>query len=267
VSHSSRAAVLRKPHPNFPLTPRGDGRWCKKIKGVTHYFVGTAKEALDEWLRVKDDLLAGRIARPKTDSLTAGELCDRFLQAKDIQLAAGELRKITWLDYKAVCDRVVANLGKTRAVADLNSDDFAGLRESFAKTRGPVSVANDIQRTRVLFKFAYDAGLIAQPMRYGPLFKRPSKKVQRLQRAKLGPKLFAAADVLALVETARQPIKTMILFGINAAFGNTDVGTVPISAIDLVRFTLQYQQGMANSKLPGFHVRQNRVLEFCRRSC
>jgi hypothetical protein len=84
---------------------------------------------------VKDDLIAGRVARPKTDGLTVGELCVQFLQAKDVQLAAGELRTITWLDYKYVSDRVVAKFGKTRAVSNLHPEDFAALRESFARIR------------------------------------------------------------------------------------------------------------------------------------
>lgn len=37
--------------------------------------------ALRKWLDEKDDLLASRTPRAKTEGLTVGELCDRFIQA------------------------------------------------------------------------------------------------------------------------------------------------------------------------------------------
>jgi hypothetical protein len=54
---------------------------CKKIRGKFYYFVGTTEEALDERLRVKDDLLAGRKPRAKDGEMTVLEVCDRFLVA------------------------------------------------------------------------------------------------------------------------------------------------------------------------------------------
>ena len=63
-----------KPDRDCPLWQRADGRWCRKIKGRVHYF-GTDKDAaLEEWARVKDDLLAGRTPRLKTDGLALGVL-------------------------------------------------------------------------------------------------------------------------------------------------------------------------------------------------
>jgi len=234
MPHSNSTPDARKPHPDFPLSPRkGENRWCKKIRGKMHYFTGTAQEALDEWLRVKDDLLAGRSPRIKGDGLTIGKLCNRFLEAKDQQLAAGEIRSLTRNDYKLTTDRLVAEFGATRLVTDLRSEDFEALRASISKTRGPVALGNEIQRARVVFKYGYDAGLIDQPMRYGPLFKRPSRKVLRLARAKAGPKLFEAADVLRMLDTATPQLKAMILLAVNCGFGNNDCGTLTLSALDL----------------------------------
>ena len=51
-------------------------------------------------------------------------------------------------------------------MSDLRSDDFEALRADIAKTRAAVSIGNEIQRTRIVFKYAYDAGLIeAAPRR------------------------------------------------------------------------------------------------------
>ena len=87
-----------------------------------------------------------------------------------------------------VSDLIVKHLGKSRLVADLDPDDFAALRNKVAKRWGPHRLGSKlIQYTRCLFKHACDAGLIATPVRFGPGFKRPSKKTLRLTRAEQGP--------------------------------------------------------------------------------
>ena len=84
-----------------------------------------------------------------------------------------------------------------------------------------------------MFKFAYDEGLIAQPVRYGAGFKRPSNKVLRLERAKKGLMLFEAADMLKLIALADVHLRAMIHLAINCGFGNSDCGTLPLAALDL----------------------------------
>ena len=34
----SRKPKYKKPYDGFPLTPRSDGRWCKRVAGTLHYF-------------------------------------------------------------------------------------------------------------------------------------------------------------------------------------------------------------------------------------
>ena len=57
--------------------------------------------------------------------------------------------------------------GKHRRVDDLRSDNFDRLRTTFARgpngKRGPVSIAHDVRLTRIIFKYAFDAGLIDRP--------------------------------------------------------------------------------------------------------
>ena len=95
-----------------------------------------------------------------------------------------------------------------------------------------MALGNEIQRVRVLFKYAYDAGLIDRPVRFGPGFKRPSTKVLRLERAKKGPRMFEAADLKKIVEAAANPLKAMVLLGVNCGFGNADVANLPTKAFE-----------------------------------
>ena len=116
------------------------------------------------------------------------ELCNRFLTSKQNQVAIGEITQRSFLDYKAVTDRIVRVFGLTRQVDDLAADDFEELKSDIAKTRGLVSLGNEIQRVWVVFKFAYDAGLIDKPLRYGPTFKRVLRRVRNGN----GEKMFEA---------------------------------------------------------------------------
>jgi integrase len=224
-----------KPYAEFPLTAHPTGRWCKKIRGRIHYFGpwNDPDAALAKYLEQKDALHAGRTPRPDPNALTIKDLCNQFLNGKQALVDAGELTPLTWGDYKTACVEIVAAFGKGRLVADVGPDDFASLRNKMARKWGPHRLSKTIQFIRCVFKHAYDAGLIDRPMRFGPGFKRPSKKTLRLHRAKQGPKLFAAEEVRALLDAASAQLKAMILLGINAGFGNADCGTLPLAALDL----------------------------------
>jgi integrase len=89
-------------------------------------------------------------------------------------------------------------------------------------------------------KYAFDAGLTDHPIRFGPGFKRPSKKTLRLHRAKQGPKLFTAEEVRRMIEASSQPLKAMLLLAINCGFGNADCGNLPLSALDFDSAMIDY---------------------------
>jgi integrase len=148
-------------------------------------------------------------------------------------LDAGELSPRTWLNCKEATDLAVKEFGKQRAVADLGPDDFAALRNKMARKWGPVRVRDFVQRIRSVFKHAFDMGLIATPMRFGPGFARPSKKTIRLERARKGPRMFEAGELRRILAAAGVQLKAMILLGANCGFGNADCGTLPLSALDL----------------------------------
>src|ERR1700745_767124 len=84
-----------------------------------------------------------------------------------------------------------------------------------ARKGGPPPLSKTIQFVRCAFKYAYESGLLDRPVRFGPGFKRPSKKVLRLHKAKQGAKLFTADEIRRLLGAAGVQLKAMILLGVN----------------------------------------------------
>ncbi len=234
----------RKPS-DFPLFRHQSGRWCKKVKGKFCYFGKITddpegKAALDLWLEQRDDLLAGRKPLPRGQGLRLAKLVNDFLNYKRGLLESGELAQRTFSRYLSACERLAGFFGGDRPVDDLSTEDFQSMRQNMAKQYGPVALGNEVQMVRSVFKYGYDAGLLETPIRFGPGFKRPSAKTIRQARAKSGSKLFEASDIRKVLADADPTAAAMVLLGINGALGNTDVGLLPISAIDLDGGWLDY---------------------------
>jgi integrase len=218
---------------DFPLWLHPSGRWCRKIRGQFHYFGRDQQAAIDEWLRVKDDLLAGRPRPPKGGGLTVADLCNRFLTVKRHLLDTRELSPRTWQSYYQSCAKLVDRLGKSRLVDGLIAGDFEALRAALAKGRGPVTLRGDVLTIRMVFKYGYETGLIANPVRYGQGFKIPPKAVLRRARQAAGQRMFEADELRKIVKAVDQPLRAMVLLGVNAAYGATDISSLPESALDL----------------------------------
>jgi integrase len=247
---SRKLAKPKKPRPDFPLFPHATKRWAKKIKGKLCYFGPWAdpEGALTNYLDQKDDLYAGRVPRKKQqEGLRVRELSDRFLSSKRRLLDAEELSPRTFADYYDVCKVVVNHFKPDRLVPDLTPAEFEGLLDKgFPKTWGPVRRVKVVQITRSLFKFASDEDLIDRPIKFGKQFRGPSKKTLRLHRAKNGKRMFGSDGIRAMVQgalvvgkdgpelvQAGASLVAMILLGANCGFGNNDVSTLPLKALDL----------------------------------
>lgn len=248
---SRKAADERppKPYADFPLYTHPLGYWSKKIRGTIHHFgrwgrvvAGQLvrvegdgwKEALEQYQVRKDDLYAGRKSRETNkDTLTVKELCNRFLTAKLRKRTSGELGSRMFEDYKQTTDLIVAAFGKDRPVDDLATDDFEKLQAEMTERWGPVRLGNVITRVKSVFKYALDNALIDKPIRFGSEFRKPEKSVMRRHRAQNGEKMLEADQLRKLIEAAGVPLRAMILLGLNAGYGNHDVATLPLSALDL----------------------------------
>ncbi|MGD0655105.1 MAG: tyrosine-type recombinase/integrase [Thermoguttaceae bacterium] len=220
------------------MFPHASGRWCKKVKGRFVYFGKVdddpqGQRAIELWLEQKDDLLAGRTPRVKPEGLILRELLDRYMVSKRHLLDTREISPKHFAELYACCRRIGDAFGLNRLVVDLAADDFDRLRKAISKNWGPIRLGNEVQRVRSVFKFGYESGLIDRPVRFGPMFKKPTRKVLRLNRAKAGVRMFESNELRRIIAAASQPMKAMILSGINCGFGNSDVANLPIKALNL----------------------------------
>ena len=210
---------------------KASGLWCKKVKGKRYYFGRDKAEAIQRYLRERDDLEAGRSPRP--ESVTVEYAVNHFLTRKQGEVDNGELAPRSFSDYLKTSQRIVRVFGRNASVESLSSDDFARLRADIAQRWGNTALGNEINRVRIVFKYAYDEALIDAPIRYGRSFDRPSKRILRRDRASKPKKLFTASEVHQLLSNASLPMKAMILLGINVGMGNRDVAMLREAHVDI----------------------------------
>jgi integrase len=226
----------KKPYAGFPMFAHPSGQWSKKIRGKLRYFGVWADPdaALEKLNREWPYLSEGRTPPPVDtgDGCTLRNLANAFLRSKKRKVDAGELSPRSFRDYFQTCEVVLTFFKKDRRVDDLRPDDFEDFRASLAKRLGVSSLKNEINRVRVLLKFAHDQRLIKEPVAYGQSFQRPSAKALRRDKNAAGPKLFSRDELLLILDAADPVMKSMVLLGANCGFGNTDIASLPRSAVN-----------------------------------
>lgn len=262
MSDSTRKASQRKdvradkPTPDFPLFRHALGYWSKKIRGRIHHFgrwgrvvkgVVTELEGDEHWQTAlakyseqAEALYAGRTPRPKSEGgLTVKDLCNRFLNAKHNRLKSGEIGQRMFADYLDICQLIADTFGKDRVVADLAADDFEKLRALMAEKWGPVRLANGVVRVKSVFRYGVDNALV-EKVRFGSEFVKPAASTLRKHKAASVVKMLEPGQVRKLIDAADVPMKAMIYLGLNCGFGNMDISTLPLSALDLDKGWLEF---------------------------
>lgn len=238
------------------LTPRKDGRFCKKIRGRIHYFGanGDRDQALREWLEQKEDLLAGRIPRPKLappDEITVAEVINHYLFSAMQRRQAGEIRPGTYGDYFRACTEFgnfssgAVILG-ARLVESLTPDDFASVRAAWSKRLAAWALDRHIQSIRTMFNYAVDVlrMLDRQPW-YGDRFSKTSEGNKRAEEAvairRRGERLFSIDEIAAIlngkagagdgVPGVSGQLRAMVMLGLNGGMNATDCAWLRRDAI------------------------------------
>lgn len=247
-----------KPYKDFPLFPHASGRWAKKIKGKLNYFgrwgtkqggkivqvedvEASALEAARVYELQREALQAGRTPRPVDDAgYTMRDLANEFLTSKSNKLESGELSRHTFSDYQRTCKRMIEHFGRMRRVDDLGPDDFETYRKKLAKEFSIVTLKNEINRCRIVCRWAYKSKKIKEEVAFGESFEKPSARMLRKSRNEAGPRLFRADELRRIIEASDPWMRAMVLLGINGGLGNTDIANLPKSAIDFDGGWLNY---------------------------
>ena len=233
-----------KPYPNFPLYAHKSGRWAKKICGKTHYFGpwSDPHAALRNYLTDKDDLEAGRTPRREepgaAGTLTVKGMVVLFLDAKMLNVQAGEMSKRTWKEYESFGNRMIRVFGADTPVERLGPADFKKLRADFQKThKSLLSLKGDLGKSRLFFNWVgpgvHGQGYIDRLPRYGDSFKPPAQSALDREREEQAVRVLTAGQIRALLAVAKPKLKAMILLGVNCGYGNTDCTRRSWSKLDL----------------------------------
>jgi integrase len=230
-------------HDPLHLTDCGDGRWCKRVRGVLHKFGrrgGTKDEAMRHWLKVKDDLIAGRRVRAvrpgRPRQLTVKLLIDSFLTAWMVKAKAGKIRAATYDDYYRALDDFGVMVGLGRDPADLTPDDFRHVRSEWDKRMGPWALDRNVQAVRTMFKWAIDpARLTDKGPWYGDQFHKSTeadkREAARERQRERGDRRFTIKELGAILSEAEAPLKAMVLLGLNGGMYATDIARLRRSDI------------------------------------
>lgn len=250
----------KKPYPGFPLTAHPSGQWSKRINYKFWYFGPWADPlaARDKYLAERDNIQAGKPRNADTAAtgtvqtepkgITVRELVNRFLHVKQKRVDSDELAPRTYATYS----RSGLALGKffpaDQEVEKLTADDFERFRAHLVKpakrkvgmsktakpkSRGLVSLENEIRNTKIIFNFAFDQELIDKPLRLKAWLTSPSERAIRAESNAKPLRMLEAADIRRALAAAGPHMRAMILLGINCGFGNIDVATLPKSGLDL----------------------------------
>ena len=240
----------RKPYPTFPLTAHPNGQWCKKIRGKVHFFGVWAdpEAALTNYNRQAGDLHEGREPRPAAvgDVPSVKDLANAYLATQRDKCGRGLITPRWFDDCMTILKAFTGAVGKSRRWDDLRPPDFARYRLHLYDKYGVCAIERHITVIRSMFKHAYDADLIDQPMKFGQQFNRPSAKEKRQSRnlkdREHGKRLITPDQIRLLLSASDAQMKAMILLGINGGFGNTDCATLPIPAVNLEKAMIEYER-------------------------
>lgn len=240
MANSTKPVAIAKPRPDFPLSPHASGRWAKKVKGAMLYFGPTASDpqgdaALATWLEEKDYcLLHGRRPTKTNGGLTVGDLVDRLLNFKRLNVENKELSPLTFRQWHKACAMVLKQFGAGRHVESLGPDDFDALFRTQITGKAFNTRCQYITYVRGIFRFAYndDQRLIRAPVMMGKSLRLP-KRPRSQGLTGDGVRVFTPQQIHELLGLVRWRLRAMILLGINCGFGNNDCATLTFDTLDL----------------------------------
>lgn len=242
VGKKRRQYPTAKPTPTFPLTPRSDGRFTKRINGTLHTFGrrGDWRKALDDYLAVARSLHAGRKAQRPSQvaaNITVRQLVNRYLDARKADMLAEHLNPRTWADYQTFLMAFAKFVGPGLPALELDTEHIDRWADHLRKLKTGSRRFNGARAHLFAFlRYCFAAPWIpAFP--FGVGFKRAARGTIRAAKKN---KLVKPEHLRVLIEAADIQLRAMILLGVNGGFGNTDCANLPRAAVDLDKGIISY---------------------------
>ena len=232
IKSTAKVSPKKRPKPSrdWPFFWHASGTWAKKVRGRLIYFGTDDHAAKQLWETQREDLLNGKKLRRDTissnganDTSTVKGLANAYLGHQNAKVAAGEIGQRHFEDCLKSCERAARVLGRATIVDALTPDDFARLKADITRTHGHTSTVTEISRIRSMFNFGVKKRWIQSPY-YGSSFDRPNATEIRLERANKPARDATRDEALELIEAAINPLRAMILLGLNCGFSNVDCG-------------------------------------------
>ena len=187
----------------------------------------------------------------RSSRLSTTKVVNHYLTFQIRRAESNEIGFQWFENCRTVLENFTQFVGTGRLVSDLRPDDFQRYRQRLAAQglagRGGLGVHalnRAVTVVRGMLKYAYEVDLLKFPVKLGKSFARPSatlkRKSQQACELANGKRLFDANAITKLINAAEDPLRAMILLGINGGFGNIDCARLPISAVDwdhaIIRF-------------------------------
>lgn len=232
------------------LTPRSDGRFCKRIDGQMKYWsdAESARRELLALIAIKESNPNAAIASAvPAGTVSVKDVFNGFIADRLARVTDGRIKKSTLLDYKDSTDSfiealeswkpvlpdAVSLLRRAAPVAILTPAVFRHARAAMGKGIGACALDRRVQGVRTAFKWAWEiARLIPSPPHYGDDFHKPTKGDKRADKRKSlevgGEHRFTPAELKRILKSRALTgaLTPMVWLALNGGMYATDCASL-----------------------------------------
>lgn len=230
----------------FPLTPHhGSGQWRAKIKGRDYYFGALHDPEYARQLYLKElpylesgEPVPGTEPEPagveESDDPAAYEIVDQWLAYQGARHRAGDIGAKTLNDYRQAAGIFKKHTPADHRVSDLRPLFWQALRLKIKEgTKSPTVISRRVTVIRMIWRWAYESEVIESSVRFGPDFKNEPAKNLRMKRHKAGKRTISSEQLRGMLDSATQPMRAMLLLGINCAMTQGEISDLNWTDVDL----------------------------------
>ncbi len=242
---------IPKPYPDYPLFPHAKGSWTATIDGRHVSFGPTRSPANGEeyrksWQAALKKYEAFMKARAHGEALaedptlaTLREVVNRYLSDKHERTVEAAIDVRTFAESRAALKRYVDAIGGAKTIRQLEADPTP-IREHLKvmkKHLGIHAFNRHVRAVCSMWNWVGKAsnGALGRPFRWMDIHEvRPIRDIRRQKRedrADGARDTWRVEEIAALIRHAHLPMKTIILLGYFAGYGNTDISELPKNAL------------------------------------